>query len=185
MQDVSEAPRATIADRKRKAGQCTAKDLAIACGVSVRAINLAVAEGRITRGPDNWFPNYDRAKAEFLSSRTREPSHSLGAGGETTPDDTAPDGGESPTMSRARKLRADADLAETKAGEAKGSVVLLADVQSAWFAIGRTIRSRFDALPDAAAQAMEGMDAQQRRTYLSAAINGVFADFPKTPPLEP
>lgn len=182
---MSDAPQATIADRKRKAGQCTAKDLAIACGVSVRAINLAVADGRLTRGPDNWFPNFERAKADFLAGRTREPPHQGSANGESHPDDTAPDGGEPPALSRARKLRADADIAETKAGEAKGALVSLADVQSAWFAVGRTIRSRFDAIPDSAAQAMEGMDATARRAYLATAIAGVFADFPADPPLEP
>lgn len=82
-------------------------------------------------------------------------------------------------------MRADADIAETKAGEAKGLLVSLADVQSAWFAVGRTLRSRFDALPDTVAQAMEGMDATQRRACLSTAIARVFADFPAEPPLEP
>ncbi len=147
-------------------------------GVTAKAVNDAVKNGRITVRPDQWL-DLERAAAEFRGSSTG-PRNGIG-GATLDDDDTDGPAGESLASAKTRKERALADKAEVEAARARAEVVSVAEARAAWFAAGRTVRERLLALPDAMAGEMAWTADQTAavRNRIAQALGDLPAEMPQ------
>jgi hypothetical protein len=84
------------------------------------------------------------------------------------------------TVSRARKMQADAQVSEMKARQMAGELIDIADARQLWFAAGRTIRERMLALPDAVSGelALSADQAALLRERIAAVLGELPAEAP-------
>jgi hypothetical protein len=83
---------------------------------------------------------------------------------------------------RTRRMTADAELAEFKVAEAHGSVIPLDDVTAAWFAAGRALRLRIEAIPARAAALCVGQSRVEIRRILAGEIQSALEALPDVAP---
>lgn len=86
---------------------------------------------------------------------------------------------------RARKARADADLAELNLARQRGELVALADAKALWFRHWRSHRDRLLAVAEREAAALSATsDPAVCRAIVERAIRGALDDLPPEPPTE-
>jgi len=160
--------------RKRKAGRlATAAEYAKHRGISRQAVNDAEKRGIVARvrGGSRMIDvaASDRAWDELAMPRSNSPNGPIGSLLERA-------AATSPTASlnaeRARKMRADADLAELRLAQKRGEVIAIDEVAREQFGVLRTLRNRLRAIPAReAALLFEISDVHGLRHRLAALID--------------
>jgi phage terminase Nu1 subunit (DNA packaging protein) len=95
-----------------------------------------------------------------------------------------PAGSESYADAKTRRARADANLAELKAGQAAGRLIDLAEVEQAFAEIGFVVRARLLALPSNMVSELEGLTASQIHSTLKKHVHQLLHDLHKNSPID-
>jgi phage terminase Nu1 subunit (DNA packaging protein) len=122
-------------------------------GVSKMTISNAIKTGRISLVDGKIDP--DSADKQW-AQRTRARARTLADGGKPTAPPADPTRGEPDYfIERARRERAEADIAEVKAAEQCKKLVMAEDVKREWQSISGRIREAFLQMPDRLSPVLE------------------------------
>lgn len=154
-------------------GKITVGDFAAQRGVSPEAIYNAGARGLMTP-PSAGILDAKVAAREWLAS------HQAARTAAPADDDTEAESanllpGESFMQAKTRRERAAADLAEAKAAETKGDLLQKSAVEAAFFAAGRELRGRLQAIAPRIAMQVSAADARSAQRIIAAEIDAALA----------